>query len=266
MNIILRALRLLERVTGYAGRARQFYYEIMLLGHVCPRCGGKPSMVHEGWCRCGACGNQFDPTVAFLRCPACGGETGLNVRRYSCVRCGNNVVSKFLFDGLVFDKEYFRQHMAESRRRQRDKREEVRKMLANSRSPVMEIGGADLNAVPGLMEALNALASGGIEDCIGWRPSESFDLKRYQRHIQGHLGDFPVSLEEIPQLLEDARKDRIWRFVALIFLEHEGIVVLRQEGPMILVMRHDDAKRHDILEGVEEPDGLERPLGRAQAW
>lgn len=265
MNIIRWAFRLLDRVVGYAGRARGFYYEAMLLGHACPRCGGKLLMVGESWCKCRGCGYQFDPTAAFQRCQACGGSVSLHVRRYHCTRCGGDVTSKFLFDGLVFDNNYFRQRMAESRLRRRQQRERVRQMLASSRSQDLAMPGADLNAVPGLLEALNAL-SGGLGNRPRWKPAEGLDLKRYQNHIQAHLGDFPINLEEIPPLSEDARKDRIWRFVAIIFLAHDGAVDLRQKGPTILVMKHDDAKGSDLLEGVEESDGIEGSVGGAQAW
>jgi hypothetical protein len=265
MNIIRWAFRLLDRAVGYAGHARRFYYEIMLLGHSCPRCDGKPSMAREGLCRCGSCGHQFDPTVAFQRCPTCGGPVKLHIRRYHCSACGADVRSKFLFDGLVFDADYFRQRMAESRQRRRQQRAEVRRLLANSRSQDLAMPGADLNDIPGLVDALNAL-SAGQADHPGWMPSEGLDLKRYQGHIRAHLRDVAVSLEEIPPLGEDARRDRIWRFVAIIFLAHEGVVDLRQEGPTILVMKHDDTKGPDFLEGTEELDGLKGSVGRAQAW
>jgi hypothetical protein len=38
-----------------------------------------------------------------------------------------------LFDGLVFDTDYFRQKMVESRQRKREQRERVRQMLAEIR-------------------------------------------------------------------------------------------------------------------------------------
>ncbi|MCY2928870.1 MAG: hypothetical protein NTV86_05140 [Planctomycetota bacterium] len=138
-------------------------------------------------------------------------------------------------------------------------------MLASSRSQDLTLPGANLDDIPGLLEALNAL-SAGCGDHPRWAPSEGLDLKRYQSHIKAHLEDDPISLEEIPPLGEDARKDRIWRFVAIIFLAHDGVVDLRQEGATILVMKHDDAKGSDLFEGVEDSDGVEGPMGGAQAW
>ena len=55
-----------------------------------------------------AAGTGFDPTIAFQRCTACDGRIGLQIRRYRCRKCGSEVVSRFLFDGLVFNAEYFR--------------------------------------------------------------------------------------------------------------------------------------------------------------
>jgi len=134
IDIIRLAFRLAEAVTGFAGRAKQLYYAVMLMGHECPRCGGGLVMEGEGKCRCNSCGDEFDPTVAFQRCGTCGGRLELRVRRYRCTQCGADVASRFLFDGLAFDAEYFRQKMTESRQRKRELRERVREMLAESRS------------------------------------------------------------------------------------------------------------------------------------
>ena len=194
MDIIRLAFGLRDAVAGFAGKAKRFYYSVMLLGHACSRCGDSLAMVGEGRCRCRSCNHIFDATVAFQRCTACGGVPVLRIRRYSCKQCGADVPSRFLFDGLVFDADYFRTRMLEARQRSQVRLETVRKMLAATRSlPLEHVGPIQLHAVPGLEEALNGLV-GGLE--LGHLPQleSGFDLQRYQRHIQAHLGMIPVSL------------------------------------------------------------------------
>jgi hypothetical protein len=265
IDIIRSAFRLAEAVTGFAGRAKQLYYAVMLMGHECPRCGGGLVMEGEGRCKCRACGDELNPTVAFQHCRTCGGELELRARRYRCTRCGADIASRFLFDGLVFDSEYFRQKMTESRQRKRELRERVRKMLAESRSPHLDAMPADLAAVPGLMDALNGLVADASE-ATPWQPGTGFDLKRYQRHVEGHIRNSPIGLDEIPSLTEDTRKDLIWRFVAIIFMAHAGLVDVWQQGSTIMVVKHEaNGEGQGVSGDLEDVDGVEGSLGRAEA-
>lgn len=266
MDIIRQAFRLIEMVTGFVGRARKLYYAVMLLGHSCPKCGDRLVMIDEGRCQCRSCGHEFDPTVAFQRCSACDGKPVLRVRRYQCQQCGTDISSRFHFDGLVFDGEYFRRKMAESRQRKTRQRERVRKMLAESRSGTLILPAAELSSIPGLTDALNSLVI-GTGEAFPWKPNKGFDLKRYESHIQAHIRDFPVSLDELPPLEENARKDRIWRFIAIIFLAHFGLIDIWQDGQEIMVMKHEaNGEGQDISGDLETSGGIEGPLGRAEAW
>ena len=265
MDIIKQAFRLLEVVTGFTGRARKLYYAVVLLGHSCPRCGGRLAMVGEGICRCQHCRHGLDPTVAFQRCVRCDAKVALSVRRYRCRHCGSDVTSRFLFDGLVFDADYFRVKMAESRERRRHQRDRVRKMLAKSRSGLLAVPAAELSSVPGLVDALNSLTL-GADQAVQWEAESTFDLKHYQSHIQAHIRDFPGSLDDIPPLAEDARKDRIWRFVAVIFLAHFGLADVWQEGEAIMVMKHETyGEGQDVPGDLEAADGFEGSLGGIEA-
>ena len=259
-------MSLVGAVAALAGRARHFYYAVMLAGHACPACGGNVSMVAEGRSGCRSCGHELDPTLAFQRCSACGGEPELRIRRYRCRRCGADVASRFLFDGLVFDAEYFRQKMAEHRQKKKEQTERVRRMLAESRSPALDMSGAaDLTAVPGLLEALNGLTS-DLGAGIVIQRGKDFDLERYESHLQAHICEFPVSLEEIPSLGKDGRKDRIWRFVAAIFLAHASQIDIWQEGETIMVMKHEaHGEGQDLPGGLEAVDGFQGSPGRVEA-
>ena len=266
MDIIAMAFSLADAVASFAGRAKRLYYAVMLLGHSCPACGGRLAMASKGQCRCLSCGHEFDPTVAFQRCSTCGGKLVLRVRRYQCQQCGTDIFSRFHFDGLVFDGEYFRRKMAESRERKKQQHERVREMLAESRSGALSLPAAQLSSVPGLTDALNGLVIGAGE-AIPWKPDKGFDLKRYESHIQAHIRDFPISLDELPPLAENPRKDRIWRFVAIIFLAHFGLIDIWQDGQLIMVMKHEaNGERQDIPGELEGADGLGGSPGGIETW
>lgn len=266
MNIIELALRLMARVTTFSERARRFFYAVVLSEHRCLKCNGPLAMSREGECRCRSCENTFDPTITFQRCHGCGGRPNLVVRRYRCSRCGKDVLSRFLFDGLVFDGCYFRQKMIEHRQRKKAQRERVRVMLAESRSQSLDHDPIDLTAVPGLADALNGLSGDAI--AVGeWTRATSFDLTRYQSHIQAHLHDFELSFDEIPPLQEPPRLDRIWRFIAIIFMDHAGLLCVAQRGQELWMMpRETDREGQGVLGETEDADGLEGPFCGATTW
>ena len=234
MDIIGMAFHLKAAVARYSQRARRFFFEVMLSDHECGECRGRLVMVGESRCRCTSCGSVFDPTVSFQRCSACGGVPALRVRRYQCRKCGADVPSRFVFEGIVFDVEYFRRKMAESRQRKQERRDHIQRMVAENRSPAVEASRVDLEGIPGLIAALNSLSAGADPRLL--EPlRQSFDLGRYQRHLQAHIGLIEVCFNDLPPLENNARKDRIWRFVALIFMAHTRLIEIRQEGQTIMV-------------------------------
>lgn len=260
------AFRMAESVNAFRKQARAYFHEVMLSGHPCPKCMGLIRMDGEGQCVCQTCDAMLDPTAALQRCSSCGGPPKLRVRRYVCGDCGKDIRSRFLFDGLVFDTEYFRQKMAEHRERKQQLRERVSEMLAGTRSGTIEIGPVDGTGHEGLFAALNAMT---LEAFAGNLPEfrDRFDLSRYQSHIQAHLQAIPSNLNQIPPLSENTRLDRVWRFIAIIFLAHAGLIDIRQEGDTILVMQCETDREGQAIPGdLEEPDGLEGPVGRAAAW
>jgi hypothetical protein len=267
MNIIELAVDMVKTVEGFVQRATMFFYSVMLLAYRCPGCNGQLSMVTEGKCKCDACGEEFDPTVEFQRCSACGGVSTVKVRRYQCKSCGQDISSKFLFDGLVFDPEYFRAKMAECRERKKELKERVKQMLAECRSKTLPLHPADLNAVPGLLDALNSLTE-DLAESFEIESRNEFNLKHYEEHIQAHIQEIPISLDEIPPLSkESARKDRIWRFITVIFLAHAGIIDVWQEGQEIIVMKHEaNREGQGVFGELEESDGIEGSVGRVEAW
>jgi len=266
MNIIAMAFDMAKAVEIFVQKAKQFFHSVMLLGHRCPQCDGALEMVAEGKCRCTACDVEFDPTVEFERCLNCGGVPALCVRRYQCKKCHSDIRSKFLFDGLVFDADYFRQKVAESRERKKGLKERVRQMLAECRSSDLSLEGIQLEGVPGLVEALNSLTL-GTDEAVEIELRDAFDLERYEMHVRKHLRDFPLSLGQIPPLIENARKDLIWRFIAAIFLAHAGTADIWQDGQDVMVIRHETNRKGQNVRGKSEnPDGVQGLVGGIEAW
>jgi len=266
MNIIELAFGMSAAVGRYAQRVRGFFYQVMLSGHFCSKCQGAIEMLEEGRARCTVCHSTLDPTLAFQRCSDCGGPPRLRIRRYVCRDCSQDIRSQFLFDGLVFDAEYFRQKMAEHRERRKQLRERVSAMLADTRSGAIAVEPIEGGEDAGLFAALGAMTLDAFSAAIP-QLRDGFDLARYQTHIQAHLQTIPINLNQIPPLSENTRLDRVWRFVAVIFLTHAGLIDVRQEGDMILVMQREIDREGPTIPGdLEEPDGVEGPMGRAAAW
>jgi hypothetical protein len=260
-DIIGLAFALAEATAQLIASARTFYYEVVLAGHACPKCAAALRMVRDGECRCRACGTTFDPTVAFQECAACGGKPRVRICRYECRRCGADVPSRFLFDGLAFDAAYFREKMAEHRQRRRDRRQKVQQMLNASRSEALEPGPASLDDLPDLVAVLNSL-SAGVASPLRLAPREEFNLRRYEAHVQAHLRTIPIMFDEVPPLSENTLYDRVWRFIAILFLAQAGAIRVWQEGPTIWVMTYEvDRERQAIPGDVEDPHGVEGVVG-----
>jgi hypothetical protein len=86
---------------------------------------------------------------------------------YACSRCGKVVPSRFLFDERVFDKAYFREMMQTSRERVKKKREELKRLLAGSRSGSLSIlTEPSLDSIPGLAQNLDEfIGTQGMSRC-----------------------------------------------------------------------------------------------------
>jgi hypothetical protein len=137
-------------------------------------------------------------------------------------------------------------------------------MLAESRSMPLGQQPIEFGAVPGLVDALNGL-TGGLSEAIIDLDHAKFDLQGYRRHILRQLGDPPVDFDDITALEERRRIDRIWRFIAVIFMAHAGEISIRQNGLTILIDHETHRERQGIPGEVEEPNELEGSVGRASA-
>jgi hypothetical protein len=159
---------------------------------------------------------------------------------YACVACGQTVASRFLFDERLFDREYFRERMVISRKNKAQRREEVQRLLAGSRSDPLTLTDAmDLERIPGLTVVLDEFV-GDPQYRQLWPmldAAPAFSLHTYRRHILDQLSWSPVLFSALLPVIEDYRRDRVRRFVALIFMQQAGEVELTQGHEDIWVQR-----------------------------
>ena len=138
-------------------------------------------------------------------------------------------------------------------------------MLDESRSASLPLDVLDLSSVPGLLGALNDLTADLGTEYVP-EAKGHFDLNRYQSHIQAHIKHFPIDLADIPDLIEDRRRDLIWRFVATIFLAHVGLIDIWQEDNTIMVQKHEiDREGCEFSGTYQDSDGIERSFGGIEA-
>ena len=242
--LIRGAFVLQRRVETFRCHARELLYAVMLFRRKCPQCGAMHlNMLRDSWCRCRSCGTEFDPTLAFESCRDCGSPLEKKIYHYWCPVCRSAVTSPYCFDARVFDASYFRDMMRDSRQRKEQQREAVRQLLAESRSPDSCVDlPLDFDQLPGLSEELDAFVGCPLpkELLEHFAGRADFDLNRYQRHIMSVVSGCILHFEGIMPLLSDPRLDRIFRFIALIFLAHDGQVALTQsEGGEILVTENE---------------------------
>ena len=228
------------RVGEFKEQAREYYFEVVLSAHQCPSCGGRLRMTGQSQCTCSSCGNILDPTIVFQKSSCCGAKLLRKTFHYACAKCQNSVPSRFLFDERVFDKSYFREMMRESRSRAKAKREEIRRLLAGSRSghlPLMEE--PDLEAIPGLIQDLNAFVQQESFDIseFTFETGCSFHMDDYRQHILSSLSWNAIAFSEIAPIMDDCRQDKVWRFITLVFMDHERDLELRQYGDDLLIQR-----------------------------
>jgi hypothetical protein len=154
-----------------------------------------------------------------------------------------------------FDRHYFASRMAEARERRKIERiRRIGEILAQRSGPVVFDEPICLDAVPGLTDALNGFVNIPIpiEIIHRFMGRDDFDLEGFQQHILTSLGDSVTTFDDLPPLLEQERKDRVFRFITLVFLAHTRKIVLWQEEERIWVKKNEIvAERCRISESVE---------------
>ena len=234
---LLSRMAVVENVIGsYRTSVRSFYFGVLLSKFRCPQCQGQFQVVGPSSAQCN-CGAVFDPTIVFQKSGCCGALLVKRQCHYSCGVCGDVVPSIFLFDEVVFDSEYFREKMRLSREQRRREQAETRAILRAERSGGLSIfDEVDLNALPGLLTDLDCLIGArSIEERQqDWE--RNLSIEDYRRHI-ANLLDAEIVFSSISPLLPEERRDKVYRFISLIFMEQDREVRLSQYGEDILVER-----------------------------
>ena len=235
--------RIARAVSGLRDELRKLYYGAVLFGKRCPHCEMLSlQMVRDGLCRCRDCGHAFDPTTQFQSCTECGSPLLLKVCRYWCPKCRRPVDSAYCFDAHVFDQTYFREKMQESRERKRERKERVKSLLAASRSgPHCPDEKPSLKMIAGLESELDAFVGLPIPKEVLARMlgRSDFDMEQYRQHILELVEGCVVRFSGISQLVDDARADRVFRFITVVFMEHQGEVVLSEEAGDIRIRENE---------------------------
>jgi len=240
-------MKVLSFVSNYKDRAKLFYFEVVLSPYRCPLCEGRLMMAGQSRCSC-SCGNTFDTTTTFQKSTCCQAKLIMKTFHYACSRCNKAVPSRFLFDERVFNKEYFREMMVESRERKKRKREEIRKLLASSRSDTISLlEDPDFNTLPGFFNDLDDFIRSstereGVYAELFHHNKSSFKMDHYRNHILSILTWNTLYFSNITPLNEDCRLDRIRRFITLIFMQQEREIEMTQNGNDLLIERvHHEA-------------------------
>lgn len=242
-NPLLRGmLRVAQRLDGFQSRARRFYHDVMLSRHVCPECGGRLKMVGPSECQC-ECGHTFDPTIAFQRSACCSASLVRKAVHYACYRCGRVTPSRFLFDERLFDADYFRLRMAESRERKKAKRKEALARLFASRSDALSITDTpSIDSIPGLALDLDAFIGSAPEITLSqFLSRDEFHLDEYRSAIEDIIPPgCIIRFSAIPPVCRQRRIDRARRLITLLLMEQDREVDLTQCGEDdIKVERYD---------------------------
>jgi len=233
---------ILQHVHNYRERVKAFYFEVMLSPYACPKCGGTLCMTDQSECSC-SCGSVIDPTLAFQMSPCCQARLSRNICHYTCSHCHKTVPSRFLFDERLFDKEYFRVMMQESRQRAASKKEEIRRLLAESRSGAITLMETpDLETIPGLLQDLDdfILSNPILMDGISFTLNSDFNMDAYRTHILSFIDYHTLRFSDISPLMGDYRRDRVRRFITLIFMDNEQEIEIQQYGDDLLIQRRNN--------------------------
>lgn len=113
-------------------------------------------------------------------------------------------------------------------------------MLVGTRSNslVMEVF-PKTDVIGDIVQALDAAvqtdATAELQDFLA---PEEFCMETYRLHIRERLGGCMARFSSFPPIANDARLDKIRRFVTLIFMEHMGEVCLENRDNEIVVIPH----------------------------
>jgi len=235
-----------RHISAFRTKARKYYFDVLLILYKCPRCQGRFILDDDAKAKC-PCGNEFDPTIEFQISDCCAAKLLRKRLHYVCSKCHKIMPSIFLFDERLFDRDYFLDKMRQLRESRRWERFEKAQMLLIGRSNNLILTNeVELDAIPNLFNDLNQLLgfSLGQETYDHEDRSQSFD--QYRDHILGLLTD-EILFSAISPIESENRADRVYRFITLIFMEHEREVNLFPYGNDILVKKNETVRKRQRI-------------------
>jgi len=227
-------------IAMFKTHVREFYFRVVLGDFPCVRCGRIMAMTGPSECTC-VCGFRLDPTLEFQRSTCCDARLRRARSHYVCTDCGAVVPSRFLFDEVLLDRQYFRDKMSECRERKRRRRQELRLLLAASRSHDLQVTDTpDAATLSELAAELDRFVGDGesssVHEFLG---RDDFRMEDYRKLVLAHLDAEGTRFIALPAICEDLRVDRVRRFTALIFMEQAREVWLEQRGDDIVVTPYE---------------------------
>jgi hypothetical protein len=86
----------------------------------------------------------------------------------------------------------------------------------------------DLKSIPGLLEDLNDFIETETPEIFQVDDGIIFNIDNYRNHILSLLGWSPVHFHKILPIDDDRRRDQVWRFITLIYMQNDREVEINQ--------------------------------------
>jgi len=224
-----------SKIAQLKEKTRKFYFHVLLSKYNCPKCGEGLTMTDQSQCLC-LCGNIFDPTLVFQKSTCCGAQLIRRTFHYVCSRCKKVNPSRFIFDERIFDREYFSRMMKAYRAKAKKKKKEMIKFFTEARSGELPLLQEPcLESVPGLIADLDHFVGADEADDTEFAVDFGFAMEDYRSHILVALGYGSRLFSSINCVSQDPREDKIWRFVTLIFMQHDREIELTQYDNDLLI-------------------------------
>lgn len=237
-----------KAINEFKKDARSYYFDVVLSLYRCPQCGSRFQLDKHAQAVC-TCGWQADPTIEFQFSDCCGVKLARKRLHYACSKCNKITPSIFLFDERLFDRDYFLDKMRNLREKRRlDRFEKAQMILIGRSNSLILTDEIELASIPNLCEDLRQLLGYPQEQETYDHEDRSQSFNQYRDHILGLLTD-EILFSSISPVESDNRADRVYRFITLIFMEHEREVILFPYGNDILVRKNETVRKRQRISG-----------------
>ena len=227
------------KICNLTKNTKDLYFEALFSIYKCPICSAKLKMIQHSQCSCNN-GHIFDPTITFQKSNCCNARLTLKTYHYRCTSCKKIVPSRFLFGEQLYNRKYFAEMMQKARQRSRRKKEQLIRSLALSHSRDLDLLEEPcLDSISGLMDDLNNFVGEGSfnEENYRLEHDKEFDFNKYRSHILDSLCYGSRLFSGIARLSSNERSDKIWRFITIIFMQHEREVEVSQCANDLVIER-----------------------------